>query len=77
MNMHLIPDLSSRELQAVCTIAEEGGFLAVARNSSAAAAVPATSCSHAIARTRLRSGSHNNTSSKHAAVPMRKSAAER
>jgi len=30
MNMHLIPDLSSRELQAVCTIAEEGGFLAAA-----------------------------------------------
>lgn len=30
MNKNLVPDLSSRELQAVCAIAEEGSFLAAA-----------------------------------------------
>lgn len=30
MNKSLVPDLSSRELQAVCAIAEEGSFLAAA-----------------------------------------------
>lgn len=30
MNKNLVPDLSSRELQAVCALAEEGSFLAAA-----------------------------------------------